>query len=367
MDVIGCVPAGGIGRESTCNRSVHMSNHEGKAVVFAEKRRAEVHQGVTFPPTDDEGVVIRTAYSVISRGTELDLYTGQMHGRGPGAQTYPMLPGYMPCGEVIEVGDKVEHLQVGDWAIGSNLFGGFDERYCCAWGGHCEYTVVSRTSHSVHAARRALKVPDGVPPTHASLAVLGAVARKGLTMKVRPQAGETVLVVGVGVIGNFAAQMCQLAGANVVVADLEESRLDVARTCGLDQAVNSSTTPLADIARPLNDGAGPDVIIDVTGEPSVLAQLLPVARVGGRVHAQGMYLEELSLYFPETLFGRDLTLSATCGEDPQHAADVLELMAAGKLAYEPFITDIMSVDDAPAAYERVHDHPDEVMTLALKW
>ena len=50
---------------------------------------------------------------------------------------------------------------------------------------------------------------------------------------------------------------------------------------------------------------------------------------------------------------RDLTLSATCGEDPQHAADVLELMAAGKLIYEPLISDVMSVDDATAAYERV--------------
>ena len=343
-----------------------MSKYEGKAVVFTGERRAEVHEGVSFPPMDDDGVVFRTVYSTISRGTELDLYTGQMHGRGDNAQTYPMLPGYMPCGEVIEVGAKVEHLKVGDWAIGSNLFGGFDERYCPAWCGHCEYTVVSRTSHP-HGSKRAVKVPDGFPPTHAALAILGGVARKGLDNKVKPQPGETVLIVGQGVIGNFAAQMCKLAGANVVVADLEESRLEVSRQCGLTQAVNSSTKSLADIARSLNDGAGPDAIIDVTGEPSVLAQLLPVARVGGRVHAQGMYLEEIALYIPETLFGRDLTLSATCGEDACHTADVLGLMAAGELTYEPLISDVMSVDEATAAYERVHDRPDEVMTLALKW
>jgi len=343
-----------------------MSSYEGKAVVFTAQQHAEVHDGVSFPAMDDDGVVIRTSYSVISRGTELDLYTGQMHGRGESAQTYPMLPGYMPCGEVIVAGTKVEHLAVGDWAIGSNLFHGFDDRYCVAWGGHCEYTVISRTSHP-HGSKRAVKVPEGFPPTHASLAVLGGVARKGLENKVRPQAGETVLIVGQGVIGNLAAQLCKQAGANVVVADLEEARLAVSRQCGLDQAVNSSQTSLADIARGLNDGAGPDAIIDVTGEPSVLAQLLPVARVGGRVHAQGMYLEDLSLYFPETLFGRDLTLSATCGEDACHTADVLDLMAAGKLVYEPLVSDVMPVDEATAAYRRVHDRPDEVMTVALQW
>ena len=119
-----------------------MRRHKGRAVVFVRPRRAEVHDDVLFPAMNDESVVIRTGYSVISRGTELDLYTNQMHGRGEQAQWYPMLPGYMPCGEVIEAGGKVSHLQVGDRAIASNLFGGFDERYCCAWGGHCEYIVV---------------------------------------------------------------------------------------------------------------------------------------------------------------------------------------------------------------------------------
>ncbi len=344
-----------------------MKRYEGKAVVFTRPRRAEVHDAVRFPEVDDEGVVIRTRYSVISRGTELDLYTNQMHGRGQNAQWYPLLPGYMPCGEVIEVGSKVRHLKAGDLAIGSNLFEGFDERYCCAWAGHCEYTVVSRRSHPAHAAERALKVPDGIEPAHAPLAVLGAVARKGIETKVRPQKGETVLVVGQGVIGNFAAQLCRLAGARVIAADLEETRLEVSRRCGIEETVNVSAEPLAEAAARLTDGQGPEAVIDVTGEPEVLMELFGIVRAGGRVHAQGMYLEEVSLYFPETLFGRDLTLSSTCGEQPADTAEVLRLMAEGRLAYEPLLSGVVPVASATEAYERVHDRPDEVMTLALEW
>lgn len=163
---------------------------KGKAIVFTRPLRAELHSNVAFPKMDNNGVVIRTQYSTISRGTELDLYTYQMHDRGVDAQWYPILPGYMPCGDVVAVGAKVQHLKAGDLAIGSNLFSGFDQRDCCAWAGHCEYTVISDASHTI-GARRALKVPDGIPAKHAALAVLGGVAWHGFDRKVRAQKGET--------------------------------------------------------------------------------------------------------------------------------------------------------------------------------
>ena len=344
-----------------------MRRHKGRAVVFVRPRRAEVHDDVLFPAMNDESVVIRTGYSVISRGTELDLYTNQMHGRGEQGQWYPMLPGYMPCGEVIEAGGKVSHLQVGDRAIASNLFGGFDERYCCAWGGHCEYIVVGPQSHPWHGARRALKVPDEIASEHAALAVLGAVALHGIEAKVRPQEGETVLVVGQGVIGNFAAQLCKASGARVIVSDLEEWRLAVSRACGIEETIDASQEALATAVAELTDGQGPEAVIDVTGDPRVLESLLPMARSYGRVHAQGMYLEPVSVYLPETLFGRNLTLSSTCGEQPEHTARVLEHMASGRLTYKPLLSEVMPVQAATDAYERVHCRPGDVMTVALKW
>ena len=237
----------------------------------------------------------------------------------------------------------------------------------CHWGGHCEYTVVSRHSHPWLAGPRAVRVPDGIEAKFAPLAVLGAVAWHGVDEKVHPQAGEAIVVVGQGVIGNFAAQLCRLAGADVVGVDIVDERLAIAKQCGIEQTINTAGKSLRESIGNIANGQGPDVIIDVTGEPDVLEQLLHLPRPGGRVHAQGMYLEPVSIYFPETLFGRNLTLSATCGETPEHTAKVLQLMAEGKLIYEPLLSDVLPIDRATEAYEKVHDHPEQVMTVALQW
>ncbi|MGQ9554530.1 MAG: zinc-dependent alcohol dehydrogenase [Anaerolineae bacterium] len=345
-----------------------MTTYSGKAVAFVRPRRAELCTDVLFPEMDEYGVVIKTEYSTISRGTELDLYTGQMHGRGERAQWYPMLPGYMPAGEVIAVGERITHLKVGDRAVASNLFSGFDERYCCAWGGHCEYTVVSKQSHPALGGARAVRIPDGVPTMYATLAVLGAVALHGVEEKVKPQRGETVLVVGQGVIGNFAAQLCKLAGARVIVADAVERRLQVARQFA-DAVIAGDALGKEFGGQVLEatSGQGPDKIMEVTGEPRILERMLTIVRPHGLVHAQGMYLEPISIYIPETLFGRNLSLTATVGENPEHVAEVLALMAERKLTYEPLISRQMGVEEATSAYELVHDYPEEVVTVSLKW
>ena len=345
-----------------------MMRFRGKAVAFVRPRRAELRDDVLFPRMDDEGVVIKTEYSTISRGTELDLYTGQMHGRHERAQWYPMLPGYMPVGEVVEVGKKITHLKVGDRAVGSNLFNGFDERYCCAWGGHCEYTVISKHSHPRLGGFRAVRVPDEVPTMYASIAVLGAVALHGIEEKVQPQPGETILVVGQGVIGNFAAQLCKLAGAKVIVADLLENRLKISQQFGAHTIQgNVLSDKFREQLMDATEGRGPDKIIEVTGEPKLLEHMLTLARPHGLVHAQGMYLEPINIYIPETLFGRNLSLTATAGENPEHVSKILRLMATGRLIYEPLISCQMRIEEATQAYELVHDHPEEVLTVSLKW
>jgi 2-desacetyl-2-hydroxyethyl bacteriochlorophyllide A dehydrogenase len=337
-----------------------------KGVAFTKPLHAEVREDIPVPEMDAIGAVTRTVFSTISRGTELDLYTGQFHARGAGKQWYPMLPGYIPVGEVLEVGSKVEHLEVGDYVVGSNLFGDWAGDYCVAWGGHLETVVYCEETHGT-GAERAVKVPTGVKLQHAGLALLGAVAYHGVDRKVQPGEGETVLVIGQGVIGSMAAQLCHIRGARVIVADLCDNRLDVAEDWGAAGTINVSEVDLWEALDGLCEDDEPQAIIEVTGEPDSLDEVLHNAPPYCRVHAQGMYLEPINLYIPETLFGRHLTLSATCGERPEMVAAVLDLMASKKLQVEHLLTDIMGYDEATAAYERVHDEPDEVVTLALDW
>lgn len=338
-----------------------------RAIVFSRPLHAELHAGVRLPVMDDEGVLIRTEYSTISRGTELDLYTGQMHGKGVDTQWYPMLPGYMPVGIVEEVGKNVLHLVVGDRVVGSNLFSAFDERYCPAWAGHTEMVVISRASHPGLGALRAVKVPPGVSPETAGLAMLAGVAWHGVREKIKPQPGEIVLVIGQGVIGNFAAQLSQAQGARVLVADRYENRLALARANGLKETLLVQDNNLKKDVLELTGGRAPDAVIEVTGEPAPFRAALDIVKPYGRVQAQGMYLEATSPDLLRILFNKNLTLSATSGETPDMTAECLQMMALGKLSLQNMLSAIASPQDATAVYDAVYRQPDQYITCAFNW
>ena len=345
-----------------------MSKEQGTCtgVVYAKPMHAEIREDIPVPELDEIGAVTRTVFSTISRGTEMDLYTGQFHSRGPGTQWYPMLPGYIPVGEVLAVGNKVKHIEPGDYVIGSNLFGDWAGDYCVAWAGHLETVVYSEATSRV-GAERAVKIPNAVPLQHAGTALLGAIAYHGVEYKVQPGEGETVLVIGQGAIGSMAAQLCRVRGARVIVADLCQNRLDIADGWGADATINCSEVNLWDAMRDLCEDDEPQAIIEVTGEPELLLGALHNAPRYCRIHAQGMYLKPIELYIPETLFGRQLTLSATCGDRPEMVEAVLDLMAEGKLQVGHLVSEIMGFDQATEAYRRVHDEPDDVVTIALDW
>jgi bacteriochlorophyllide a dehydrogenase len=340
-----------------------------RAIVFTEQGQAALHENVLLPQMDEEGVLIRTEYSTISRGTELDLFTGQMHGRGAGVQWYPMLPGYMPVGIVEEVGSQVTHLSVGDRVVGSNLFTGFDPRYCVAWAGHTQQVVISRCSHAGLAAKRAVKVPQGLDSVVVGLGMLAGVAWHGVREKICPQPGETFLIIGQGVIGNFAAQLCKIQGARVLVTDKHLNRLEIARQNGL---VESFKTPdndqaLKDAVLEYTGGTFPDGVIEVTGEDAPLRQALQIVRRYGRVQAQGMYLSATPPDLLRTLFDKNLTISATVGETPEMTAECLQMMAEGKLSTYGMVTSVADPIDAADTYTALHRQPDQYMTCVFKW
>jgi 2-desacetyl-2-hydroxyethyl bacteriochlorophyllide A dehydrogenase len=337
-----------------------------RAICFTRPLTAELHHGLRLPAMDDDGLLVRTEFSTISRGTELDLYTGQMHGQGLKTQWYPMLPGYMPVGIVEAVGANVSHVAVGDRVVGSNLFA-CDERYCAAWAGHTEYVVFSRQTHPGLAAQRAVRVPEQVPAEHAGLAMLAGVAWHGVREKVKPAAGEIVLVIGQGVIGQFSAQLCRTLGARVLVADRHESRLAVARSNGIGEGLINSGPNLKEDVLALTGGQAPDIVIEVTGELGPLRQALDIVRPGGRVQAQGMYLDPAPPELLRTLFGKNLTLTSTVSESPQLTGETLARLADGRLTTHGLLTELAAPADAGRVYNDVYRAPQRTLTCAFDW
>jgi 3-hydroxyethyl bacteriochlorophyllide a dehydrogenase len=338
-----------------------------RAIAFPRPRRAELHHDVRLPDMDDDGVLVRTEYSTISRGTELDLYTGQMHGRGADAQWYPILPGYMPVGIVEAVGPAVRHVAVGDRVVGSNLFGGFDERYCPAWAGHTQHVVFSGQSHPRLGGQRAVPVPPGLAPDRAGLGMLAGVAWHGVREKVKPALGDLVLVIGQGVVGNFAGQLCRAFGARVIVVDKHPERLTIARANGMGETVVNDGRPLKEAVLWLTGGEAPNAVIETTGEMDPVRQALEIVRDHGRVQVQGMYMDPAPPDLLRTLFSKSLSLTATVGESPEYTAEALRFMAEGKLTTEGMISEIADPHDAGMVYDALYRYPDRYLTFAFKW
>ena len=340
-----------------------------KAMIFPYPEKAELREDVGLPEVDDDSVVIKTKYSSISRGTEMDLYHARFHDYG---QFYPMLPGYEPAGEVIYAGKNVTHLKKGDRAVVSNLFSGFDEKYCVAWGGQTEYVVVNKVSvpdfglYPDFGAGRASKIPDGVSYEEACLSVLGAVAYHGIE-RIGVENGNTVMVIGQGCVGLMSAQIAKSLGARVIVSDIYEYRLSISEQVGIEEIINASKSDQVKEIHALTNGKGADIVIDATGTSKTYDFIWSMVRNHGTVHAQGMVLNPIILKVSDTLFGESLRFSSSCGEYPRHQREVLKMIADGRIKAKELISKQMRFQKATEAYDLVDKKPDEVLKVIFEW
>ena len=180
-----------------------------RAVRFTAREQAELAEAEpdASPLARDE-VAGHTLATLISRGTELASY--QEHGKYYGAPKYPHGSGYAAVFEVDAVGDDVENVRPGDVVF--------------AMKGHL--------SHQRCKADDVLVVPEGPSPQAATCARIMGISMTTLTTTTaRPPA--TVLVTGLGLVGNLAAQVFALCGYEVIAVDPLDSRRELAQRAGL--------------------------------------------------------------------------------------------------------------------------------------
>ena len=201
-------------------------------------------------------------YSIVSAGTEGAGFTGlvrEMPFGDPGR--YPRATGYGHLGRVLQVGSAVEMCRAGD-------------------------RVLSFSRHAslvkADAVRMALPVPEDAPGSHLVFARMAGVSISALrSSSVQP--GDTVLVTGMGLVGNFAAQLFRMAGADVMAADLSDYRLGKARACGTERTVNPGVDDLQEAVLEWTGGEGVHVAVEAIGISEVVAQAVMATRRHGEV------------------------------------------------------------------------------------
>jgi len=366
-----------------------------KQVLF--DRAGSVHvDDVPAPGVSRGEVLVRVAYSVISTGTETMGYakggvasevasnprlvgrvweqvqSAGVHGaldqvRDRLAERRPR--GYAGSGVVVEVGEGVVDLRPGDRV---------------AYGGqpHGEYVAVPRNLVA--------PVPDGVPLEQAAVTTLGSIALHGLRLA-ETSLGETVAVIGLGVVGQLTVGLARAMGLRVAGGDLLASRVALARRLGLQLELDVRDPASAQVAlREWTRQIGADAVIVCAGskssQPTGLAAEL--CRDRGSVvvvGASGLELERAPFYRKELRFrisrsygpgrydplyeekGRDYPVGYVRWTQNRNFEAFLEQLARGALPLAELIEHRIPVDEAARAYALLKEGPDAPVTALLDY
>ncbi len=306
--------------------------------------------------TPDEALV-RIETSGIC-GSDLHIY----HGRVAIEPGFTI--GHEYVGTVVEAGDAVSRVGVGDRVLGTYCTACGDCFFCdrgafhkCDRGrvfGHGELLGSLQGSQAdmllVPGADLTLRrVPEGMSDAVALFAgdVMGtgyhAVVETGVSQ------GDSVAVLGLGPVGLCAVQAARAAGAAEIVAiDTVVDRLELARSFGATPVHLTEEDPRREV-KSLTEGRGVDAAVDAVGHPDALDLACRLTRKAGTVSATGVYAEPIELHMG-IVWIKALTMRTGHANVIAHIDPVLERLASGELDPGPLVTHRMPLDEAPEAY-----------------
>jgi len=247
---------------------------------------------VPVPTPDPNGLLVKTEVSGISAGTEMTLYRGTH----PNLTTkkwyywtdYPIYPGYEVVGTVESVGSEVTDFHLGDRVVGLGI--------------HAEKVLM--------AANYTVKLPEQISSEDGLLAILGTTTMHAIHRS-SIKYGDSVAIVGLGVVGMLALLHAKLAGAGRVVAiDLNQKRLDMAASFGVTAAINAQEKDFYSKVEEATDG-GADIAIEASGDPEAIVTATRIARYRGVVVVLGYHTKPVELLFGDDLFHKELDIHVT--------------------------------------------------------
>jgi len=231
----------------------------------------------------------------------------------------PMVVGHEYCGEIIEIGAEVSGFALGDRVSGEGHITCGHCRNCRAGRRHlCRNTIgvgVNRpgcfAEELVIPAVNAFKLPPAIDDDIATiLDPLGNAVHTALAFDV---VGEDVLITGAGPIGVMAAAIARFVGArHVVVTDVNDFRLDLARTMGATLALNVQRESIDDAMRQLGMVEGFDVGLEMSGNAQALREMLRTLHHGGGAALLGIPSEEIAIDWNQVIF-KGLTIKGIYG------------------------------------------------------
>lgn len=330
---------------------------QANAVVFTAPNRVE-YTAVTCPDPGPRDVVVRVTHSWISNGTEGSFLRGERiagdtpyHPGDP--WPFPLVAGYQKIGVAEWVGAEVTDIAVGETVFAAL---GKIEGMFSPWAG--------QVSPSVSPREQIWKIPDGVDPLACAGLVLTQVGYN-CGMRAPITVGEGAVVIGDGMVGQWAAQTLAWRGAQVVLVGRHEMRLQKFGNGLLRCAVNTTHQDWVQVACD-RFPSGVQVAVDTVGSTAVVEQLMGVMKRYGHIVSAGFYgtADKIAL---QPLRNRELTLDLVSGWSQARMDVTLNLIAAGHLQTLPLITHHFPVAQAADAWRLIAQKTELVLGVILDW
>lgn len=364
------------------------------------KGGSAVVEEVPAPQVGSKNILVRVTHSCISVGTEmagmkmsgLPLYQRALKqpenvkrviemmrdqgvkrtmDRVMGKLAAGTATGYSAAGVVIEVGAEVHGFSVGD-------------RVACAGAGIANHAEVIDVPVNL-----SVKIPEALDAGAASTVTLGAIALQGVR-RTNPTLGETVVVVGLGILGQLTAQMLSANGCRVIGIDLDPRRVRLALDNGMDIGINPGTENYVERTLKYTDGIGADAVIvtAATASNEVISEAMHACRKKGRVVLVGdvgldlnradFYKKELDFlistsygpgrydsYYEEG--GQDYPFAYVRWTENRNMQAYLELLAGGKITLGNLSCPPYAIDKAGEAYDALKGEGEKPLLVLLEY
>ncbi len=327
-----------------------------QAIVFNAPREVAAEE-VPLPPLTDTDVLVEIEVSSISPGTERWVLTDRLHVPGqPDLTAFPHVPGYQAAGTVRTVGGAVDSVRPGDRVFSRNCRPPAD--WCGSWwGGHVGFHVADH--------RELIKLPETVSARAASSLLLAQVGFNGAS-KPRVGQGDVAVVIGAGLVGQYAGQVLRHRGAHVILCDLRESRLAMAARYSADEVYNNADGGLvAFIAARYPKGV--DIVLETASTNRTIRIGIELLRRGGQLILNGYYPPEESSLDWHWLRTKEITTYCPNSRTRRRLERSLELIESGHLKVEELVTHEFKFSQATDAYDLLLDPTAEFLGIAIGW
>ena len=269
----------------------------------------------------------------------------------------PMIVGHEFVGEVVAIGQEVSGVSIGDRVSGEGHITCGHCRNCRAGQRHlCRETQgvgVNRTGafaeYLAIPASNAFKIPDEISDDLAAIFdPFGNAVHTALSFNL---VGEDVLITGAGPIGAMAAAVCRHVGArNVVITDINDYRLSLAKTLGATRTVNVSKENLNQVMQELGMSEGFDIGLEMSGNSQAFISMLEVMNHGGKVAMLGIPEKNTIINWNHIIF-KGLQIKGIYGREMYETWYKMVAMLQSGLDISPIITHHFPIDDFQQGFD----------------